>query len=306
MIFFLLNGIIIVVNKMNEFGEVLENVSLKDFNTYKIGGKARYVIKPFNIQRLIELLKYLEKNCLRYFILGKGSNVILPDEDYEGAIINLEKLNNIAIKENEIYVEAGITLNKFIKYCVDNSYSGFENLYGIYGTLGGAIIQNAGCHASEISDNIISVTYIENGKIYTIKKEDCNFKYRCCETFKNNKNKIILGATFKKIIGNKLEMEEVIKKNISKRLLTQPLEYPNAGSVFKNPEYCAAGKLIDDNNLKGYHINDAYVSNKHANFIINKGNATSKDIQDLINYIKKIILEKEHIELELEQEIIKY
>ena len=290
---------------MKEFGEVLENVDLKKYNTYRIGGKARYLIKPYNIKSLELLINYLNNNNIKYLVIGNGSNIILPDEDYGGVIILLSNLNKCIINKDEVYVEAGEMLNVFVMNVVNNNLGGIENLCGIPGTLGGAIVQNAGCYGTNISDKLISVSYLENGKVFEIKNSECNFSYRD-SIFKSNKNKIILSAKFKFNFKNKEEMLSIIKENNQKRKNSQPLEYPNAGSVFRNPVNLSSGKLIDEADLKGYNINDAYVSIKHANFIINRGNATSKDIIDLINYIKKVILEKYNIELILEQEIIKY
>lgn len=290
---------------MKEFGEVLENVDLKKYNTYRIGGKARYLIKPYNIESLELLINYLNNNNIKYLVIGNGSNIILPDEDYDGVIILLSNLNKCIINKDEVYIEAGEMLNVFVMNIVNNNLGGIENLCGIPGTLGGAIVQNAGCYGTNISDKLISVSYLENGKIFEIKNSECNFSYRD-SIFKSNKNKIILSAKFKFDFKNKDEMLSIIKENNQRRKNGQPLEYSNAGSVFRNPINLSSGKLIDEAGLKGYNINDAYISSKHANFIINKGNATSKDIIDLINYIKKVILEKYNIELILEQEIIKY
>ena len=290
---------------MNSFGEVLYDEDLKKYNTYKIGGKAKYVIKPSDLNNLRKLMNYIKENNYKYIILGKGSNVILPDEDYDGVIILLEKLNKISINNNIVEVEAGCSLNYFINKVVDAGLKGLEKYYGIPGTVGGAILQNAGCYGSTICDNVFSVTYLENDEIIEIKKADCLFDYRN-SIFKQDKNKIIISCKFILSQGDKEVMQDMIKEYTKKRINSQPLEYPNAGSVFRNPIGHYAGKLIEDNNLKNYNINDAYVSEKHANFIINKGNATSKDIKELIEYIKKEIYMNEKIELELEQEIVKY
>ncbi len=290
---------------MQQFGELKENVNLKDYNTYNIGGKAKYLIKPYNIEALKGLIRYLKENSIKYFILGKGSNVILPDEDYDGVVILLSKLNHIEIKNNVVYAESGILLNNLINELMNNNLSGLENLYGIPGTLGGAIVQNVEAHKTQISDYLIDIKYLEDDKIKEIRKEECNFVYRS-SIFKKNKSKIVLSCTFSLQFKDKNEIKKQIEEIVKKRIATQPLEYPNAGSVFKNPESIPAGKLIEDNNLKGYHINGAYVSNKHANFIVNLDNATSKDIKDLIYYIKIKIKQNTNIDLELEQEIIKY
>ncbi len=290
---------------MNLYGEVLENVSLKDYNTYKIGGKTRYLVKPYNIDSLKELLIYIKNNNLKYIIIGNGSNIILPDSDYDGVVILLSKLNEIKINENTVNAFCGVSLTYFVNELVKNNLGGLESLSGIPGTLGGAIFNNAGCYGQTISDKLNSVTYLENGEIKTINKEECNFSYRD-SMFKQKKNFIILSAKFKLDYKNKKEMLNVIKENMIKRNTSQPLNYPNAGSVFRNPIGYSAGKLIEDAGLKNYHINGAYVSDKHVNFIINKDNASSEDIIELIEYIQKEISEKYNIKLKLEQEIIKY
>lgn len=290
---------------MKEFGIVLENGSLKDYNTYKIGGNAKYIVKPSSVDNLINLIEYLKKENINFLVIGKGSNIILPDEDFDGVLILLDNLNKYVIKDNVVEVEAGIVLGTFIMNLVNNNLGGLENLCGIPGTLGGAIVGNAGCYGSLISDYLVSVTYLENGTIKTISKNNCNFSYRD-SIFKRDKNKIILSCKFELNKSNKEDMLEVIKENTLKRKNSQPLEYPNAGSVFRNPEGVAAGKLIEDLGLKNYNINGASVSNKHANFIINKDNAESKDIVTLIEFIQEKVEKEYGIKLILEQEIIKY
>lgn len=290
---------------MEEYGNVEYNISLVNFNTYKIGGKAKCVIKPFNIDKLKELIIYLKENNANYFVLGKGSNVILPDEDYEGVVILLDNINNISIKENIVEAEAGIVLSVLINQLINNNLGGLENLLGIPGTLGGAIVGNAGCYSSLISDHLIEVKYLEKNEIKIIKKEDCDFEYRN-SIFKKDKEKIIISAKFKLPNSNKEEMLEKVKKNMLKRNESQPLEYPNAGSVFRNPINISAGKIIEELELKNYNVNGAFISSKHANFIINKDNATSEDIKKLIEIVKNKVKEEYKIELILEQEIIKY
>jgi len=290
---------------MKEYGEVLERVNLKNYNTYKIGGEARFIVKPYNVKLLIKLIKYLKEKNIKYFILGKGSNVILPDKDYDGAIILLDNLKEIKIENNIITAESGIILTKLIKTLINNNLGGLENLYGLPGTLGGAIHGNAGCYGSAICDNLISVTYLENDNIKTLSKDKCEFNYRD-SIFKHDRNKIILSAQFELYKKDKQEMMNIVKENLTKRKNSQPIEYPSAGSVFRNPVNNSAGKLIDEIGLKKYNINDAEVSEKHANFIINKGDATSEDIKELINFIKEKIKDNYGIDLILEQEIVKY
>lgn len=290
---------------MDKYGIVLNNVSLKNYNTYRIGGSAKYVVKPYDKYSLKELIYYLKNNSYKYIILGKGSNVILPDENYEGVIILLDNITNISINNNIVEVESGIILTKFINTLINNNLGGLENLFGIPGTLGGAIVGNAGCYGSVISDYLIEVTYLENNEIKVFDAKECDFKYRD-SIFKKDKNKIVLSAKFELVKSNKEEMLNKIKMNMQKRKEHQPLEYPNAGSVFRNPVNISAGKIIDEMGFKNYNINDAYVSEKHANFIINKGNAQSKDIKELIKIIQENAKEKYGIELMLEQEIVEY
>jgi len=186
--------------------------------------------------------------------------------------------------------------------CINNNLKGLEYLALIPGTLGGALYGNAGVKDHEIYDNLVSIEVIRNNELIILKKEDIDIKYRYT-SFKEN-NDILVRATFKLEKGNIDELKDIVKENRLKRLETQPLEFKNAGSVFKNPEGDAAGRLIDSLGLKGYNVGNAEISTKHANFIINKGSATGKEIRELINIIKEKVYEKYHIKLELEQIIV--
>lgn len=281
-----------------------ENVDLKKLNTYRIGGTAKYLIKPSDMEELKNTIKELNEKNMKYYVLGGGTNVILPDKDFDGAIIKLDKLNAFLIKDSCVYAGSGLSLNEFIKKCLDEGYTNFTNLYGIPGSLGGAIIGNAGANGSEMFDDLCAVLVYNEGLIKLINKENINYEYRNTE-FKNS-NAIIIGAIFKLIPGNVDESWQMIKENLEKRKNTQPLEYPSAGSVFKNPEGSSAGKLIDECNLKEKTIGGAKVSKKHANFIINENNATSYDIITLINEIKEEVKKQKNVDLELEQVIVKW
>ena len=289
---------------MNEFGELLENVSLKNYNTYGIDTTCDYLIKVSSIDNLVELLKYLKKNKTEYFILGGGSNIILPDTNFKGVIISMERLNNVSINENEVIAECGVRLTHLCKLTVDNSLSGFEYLSLIPGTLGGALVGNAGSFEHDIYECLNYIEVIRNGKIIKLKKKEIEYGYRYT-SFKDEKNKdILVRASFTLKYDDINVLKEIIEEVRIKKISTQPLEYRSAGSVFKNGDVYAAGKLIDDLNLKKYSVGDAEVSEKHANFIINKGNAKSKDIIKLIDVIKKKVYNKYNIELELEQIIV--
>ena len=285
---------------MNEFGSILENVDLKKYNTYGIGGIAKYMVFPSSEEKLVKLLDYIKNEKMSWYILGGGSNVIIPDEDYVGVIINLKELNNYEFDKDVINVESGISLGKLVNVMLDAGYTNLSPLMGIPGLLGGAIIGNAGAYGTSIFDYIISVKFIdEDGNIKELNKEEIKYDYRWTE-FKEKKV-IVLSAKIKCINGNVAEAKEKIKENLEKRRKSQPLEYKNAGSVFRNPPSHAAGYLIEHSGLKGITVGGAMVSEKHANFIINFNNATSRDIIKLVELIKSKVKDVYNVELELEQ-----
>ena len=290
---------------MKEYGEVKEFVDLKKYNTYGIGGISKYLVMPEDIDELSTLIKYLNKENIPWYVLGGGSNVILPDEDFDGVIIKLDKLNRVVIDNDIITAEAGISLGMFVNTLLDHGFVNYAHLMGIPGTLGGAIVGNAGAYNVSIFDYLISVSIIDaDGNKKILNKEDIKYDYRYTE-FKG-KNSIVVAASFKGIYGDVAFAREQIQLNLEKRRNTQPLEYKNAGSVFKNPPEYSAGYLIEHAGLKGLTVGGAKVSEKHANFIINYDNATSRDIIKLIGIIKNTVEDKFNIELNLEQVIVKW
>ncbi len=290
---------------LSDYGEVFENVSLENYNTYGIKVKTKYLIKPDTINHVKDLINYLDKEGMPYYLLGKGSNVILPDNDFEGVIISLENLNKIIIDDYVVKAECGVILSKLVREVINNNLKGLETLGTIPGTLGGALYGNASFYKDKsIYDYLLSVLVLEDNELKVIERNDIKIGHRY-SSFKERKV-ILLEATFKLIDGIKEEMEEEIKICQEKRLKTQPTDKRNAGSVFKNPEGYAAGKLIEDAHLKGYTVGGAQVSEKHANFIVNLGGATSKDIKDLIKVIKEKVYEEFKVNLELEQIVIEW
>ena len=284
-----------------DIGEIKET-KLSDYSIYKVGGESSMVFVD-SISSLIKLIKYLKENNIKYKVIGNASNLIFSDYGYNGVLINLSKINYIKKYRNYFTVSSGYSLIKFSNEVSNIGYTGLEFSTGIPGQVGGAVFMNAGCYGSDISKVLYKVKVLtDNYKVKTIYNKDLNFGYR--DSIFRYKNYICIDATFK------LEKEstEAIKSRIEeyrlKRFNSQPLEYPNAGSVFRNPEGYAAGKLIEDLGLKNYHIGGAYISEKHANFIINKNNATSKDIVDLISFVKKEVKAKYNIDLKCEQEIV--
>ena len=292
---------------LNNICKIEEIVDLTPYNTYKIKTSTKYMAFPHNKEEVIELIKYLKDNNIKYFLLGNGSNVILPDKEYDGVIITFKEMNEFHIDGNKIYSQAGAMIPKVALDSVDNNLKGLEWATGIPGTIGGSIVGNAGAYLHEIMEFVETVDVLdENLNFKTLTKDEIKYDYRTT-VFKETKKYIILGTVLKLENGNKEESLAIIADRLKRRQASQPLEYPSAGSVFRNPsKELPAGKLIEDAALKGKTIGGAQISDKHANFIINIGNAAAKDVVSLIDLIKKEIKEKNDIELKCEQEIVEW
>ena len=289
--------------KLIKICELFKEYDMYSNNTFRLHSKSKYFIKVNNIEELKEIINILKEYNSKWFIIGNGSNIILPSY-YDGVIIKLEGLNNYKIENNILYAESGCMLNKIATLVSNQGYTGFEWATGIPGTIGGSVVGNAGAYLKSISDLLISATVYDGEKIYEMSNKDFKYEYRN-SILKGNHNIVILSCTFKLEKGNIDDIKALIIDRTTRRISTQDLKNPSNGSVFRNPETAPAGKLIDDAGLKGTTVNDAQVSNIHANFIINKGNATSEDIIKLIEIVKEKIKEIYDIELHLEQEIIK-
>ena len=286
----------------DEFGDVLENVLMKDYTTYKLSGKLSKVVYPKSVTDLQRLLRYLNDNDIKYNVIGNGSNVIFV-RDYDGVIIKLDEFNDLCITDEYVTVGAGYNLMKLSMKCAGLGLSGLEFASGIPGTIGGAIYMNAGAYNCSMSDIVKSVTIVnEKFEIKTLNLDLLKFGYR--DSIFKSKNYICISAVLKLSFSDKEKIMNLINERKQKRLISQPLEYPSAGSVFRNPEGEFAGALIESLGFKGMGIGDAIVSDKHANFIINKGSASGEEIVSLINNIKDRVLEEFNIELLIEQEII--
>ena len=281
----------------------LMNESLKKHTTYGIGGPADLMIFPKSKQDLIKVIEIINENKIQLTILGSGSNVLVSDNGIRGAVISLKNsLKQIEVDENILYAECGTMLGKIVKHAVKNNLIGLENLNGVPGTLGGALIMNAGAWGGEISENLIHVEIINSkSEIQKIQKKDLNFSYRQSSF---NKDDILLSAKF----NLKKADKDIIKENFieaqSGRKKSQPLNKRSAGSLFKNPKNNSAGKLLDEAGLKGFSIGDAKISEKHANFFINDGDATSKDMLMLIKKAHKEVKDKFNVNLSLEVKLM--
>jgi UDP-N-acetylmuramate dehydrogenase len=305
--------------------EIKKNVSLKNYSTFKIGGKAKYFLIAKNEKEILKGIGWARKKKIPFFILGGGSNVLFSDKGFNGLLIKLQN-TQYEIRNTKIIAEAGVPLQKLVLETAKKGLSGLENLAGIPGTLGGAIWGNAGAFGREIGDLVEEVKVLEvkgsRLKVKRLKNKECEFGYRD-SVFKRRKNWIILGATLKLKKGVKKEIEKKIKEILKLRKEKQPLQFPSAGSVFKNlpmkkvPKkvrekfkekikngFLPAAVLIEAAGLKGYQIGGAKISEKHANFIVNIKSAKASDVKELIGKIKKEVKKKFKIKLEEEIELV--
>ncbi len=284
--------------------EYLENTSLKKYNTYRVDINCSYLVFPKTEEELISILKVIKDNNIKHIIIGNGSNIIFNTDYYDGIVIKLDYLSKVEYHNNEVTVEAGYSLMKLAIDTISRGLSGLEFAAGIPGEVGASTAMNAGAYNSDMSKVIKKVKVLNDKlEIEILNNNDLDFSYR--DSFlKRNPDYIVLSTTFELTKGDPLEMMNLINERRKKRQASQPLDFPSAGSVFRNPENMYAGELIEKSNLKGYSINGAEVSTKHANFIVNNGNASGKDIVELINKIKKEVKKNYNVELKLEQIIV--
>lgn len=276
---------------------IFQNEPMKKHTTFRTGGPADFLVTPTSEKEMIECLKLDVKKT----IIGNGSNLLVKDGGIRGLVIQTTKLNNITVDKDEIKAESGALLSRIANIAKDNSLTGFEFACGIPGTIGGAVAMNAGAYGGEMKDVILRTRYAdENGNVFEITNHE--FDYR--KSFFTGKNLIILASEIGLQNGDKEEIENKMKEYMTARNSKQPVNMPSAGSTFKRPAGFFAGKLIEDSGLKGYTIGGASVSTLHAGFIVNNGNATSKDILDLISYVQDKVYENYSVKLETEVKII--
>ena len=294
---------------MNDLAELYLSTSIeskKSFDlskasTFRIGGMARLALFPKNEEELILAVKIAKENNIRFEIIGNGSNVLFADNGFDGVIVFTNSLNNTYLHGTKITAETGAKLVKVSSLAIDNSLSGFEFAHGIPGTVGGAVVMNAGAYCGEMSGVVLSSRYFDSNTydIVEISKDKHEFAYRK-SLFAKDKSLVFLSTIIELKKGDKAEILDKIKKNSESRKNSQPLEYPNCGSFFKRPEGYFAAKLIDDAGLKGYTVGGAAVSAKHAGFIVNMGGATAGDVLLLSKHIETVVYEKFGVKLERE------
>lgn len=298
-----------IVSKIEkaEIGKVERNPLLSKYTTYKVGGKALAIVYPKNVDCLIKLLRLLKENDVKYKILGNGSNLLFSDSLFEGIIIKLSSFNEVEFfGNNKVRVGAGYSLIKLSLLTAKKGLAGLEFASGIPGTVGGAVFMNAGAYKSDMGYVVQEVKVLTpDYKIITLENKELNFHYRS-SFLQKHPEYICLEVIIKLKKGDREILNEVINERRERRRESQPLEYPSAGSVFRNPDGGFAGKMIEDLGLKGYSNGGAKVSEKHANFIINYNKATSKDIKELIDYVHDAVLKEYNVDLKIEQEFVNW
>ncbi|MGN8912925.1 UDP-N-acetylmuramate dehydrogenase [Anaerofustis butyriciformans] len=280
---------------------VLLNEPMKKHTTFRSGGEAELYINVLSSENLVELIKYLKEHNIEYIVLGRGSNVLVKDGGIDSVVISTSMMKNLSVKDNIIEADAGVSLALIANEALKNELEGFEFASCIPGSLGGGVFMNAGAHGGELKDVLVDVTVFDGKDIKVLLPDELDLSYRHSNV--EEKGYVVLSARIKLGKGDTEKIKNKMAENKEYRVNAQPME-PSAGSTFKRPEGYIAAKLIDDAGLKGFHVGDAYVSEKHAGFIVNKNKAKSRDILEVIDYVKKEVYNKYNVMLEEEVRII--
>ena len=297
------NKFVGLFNEFYDINDIKIDEKSSEYVNFKVGGPADILLIPNSKEQVIKSIKICKENNIPFYLIGNGSNILVRDGGFRGVVLSLKNVKNIYVDGEKIEAECGVMLKEVSDKAIENSLTGFEFACGIPGTIGGAVFMNAGAYDGEISKVIESAEVIdENCNIIRLSREELDFGYRSSLVMK--KGYTVLSAVFKLEKGQVKTIKELIEDLTNKRESKQPLEYPSAGSTFKRPTGYFAGKLIQDAGLKGYSIGGAAVSEKHSGFVINKGNATAKDITDLIKHIQDEVKKQFGVDLHPEVRII--
>ena len=278
-------------------GEIRLNEPLANYTSLKLGGPADVFLMPKDKQDVIEAVKWIKTYNLKYYVLGFGTNLLVSDSGFRGVVIHLSNsLDKIEINNTAVYAEAGVSLPLLVLETLKHGLGGMEMLGGVPGTLGGAVIMNAGAYGGEIFDVIKKVEVVRSAEFQILQKKEIHYEYRKTDLDKD----IVIAAHFELKNGDKDALLDKRKEMLKKRRESQPLELPNAGSIFKNPQGHFAGALIEKCGLKGYRVGGVSVSEKHANFLVNDKNGTASDMMILIDHVRKTVKEQFSVELEME------
>ena len=290
-----------------DVGEMIEDEPMYKHTTYKVGGPARIYLKVKDVDSLIKTIKYCGKHRVKYLVIGRGSNLLFSDREYEGLIISLnECFNEIKVNGSTMIAQAGVPMISLSYQAAKIGLSGFEFMGGIPGSIGGGIYMNAGAYKYDQASVVKTVTLLnEKHEVVTFNNEQMDFSYRhsICQ---DNRKLIVLEVTFELTAKSPDEIKAVLDKRKERRMSSQPWNMPSAGSVFRNPQDKPAWQYIDECGLRGYEIGGAQVSPKHSNFIVNNGYASAKDIYDLIMLVQEKVNEKFGVKLRREVGLINW
>jgi UDP-N-acetylmuramate dehydrogenase len=284
-------------------GRVLFDAPMRKYTSIKVGGPADCLLFPTNVEELRKAVRYAKRRNIPFFILGRGTNLIVKDKGIRGWVISLTQgMKKAQIEEDVVMAEAGLSLQRLVQFTILKGLTGLEPFFGIPGTVGGGLAMNAGAWGVELKDVLLSITLMkEDGEIAERPRSRLNFSYRRLAL---PSSWIILKGRFQLKKGKKEEILERVKSYSEMRKRTQPLDYPSAGSIFKNPEEGPAGKWIEEVGLKGFRMGQAMVSDRHANFIINLGKATAEEVINLMEWMEKRIYEERGVSLEREVRVV--
>ena len=295
------------MERLEAYADVKQNEPMKLHTTYRIGGVVDYFISPKSDVALMCIIDILNQEQIPFYVLGRGSNLLFGDDDFHGAIINLDRTLNEYYFEpgGTVVAQAGCSIIRLANEAMKNSLSGLEFASGIPGSVGGALFMNAGAYKSDVSQILVDVCVLKDNKIEWIKKEELDYSYRH-SIFQKNRNWTILAGRFQLKEKNKEEILELMNSRKERRIASQPLNRPCAGSTFRNPVEMPAWKIIDELGFRGKICGGAQVSEKHSNFIVNVDNAKAQDVYTLICEIKKKAKEVYNIDLITEVEFLNW
>ena len=282
-------------------GRIAIHEPMNRYTSIRIGGPADFLLEPSDRDDALGLLAHLQRAGTPFFIVGKGSNILVSDDGVRGIVLHLEPgLNSVGMDGGLVSAGAGIPMARFVDFCVQNGLKGVEMLAGIPGTLGGGVWMNAGAYGGELSDFLVDVEVMRGGTISRVSKEEAGFSYRHASL----EGAVVLGARFRLEAGDRAELMRVRRDLLIRRNRAQPVNMPNSGSMFKNPPGNHAAKLIDEAGLKGARRGGAGISTLHANFIVNHGGAKADDVVGLLELARATVLKRTGIGLELEIKLI--
>jgi len=286
-------------------GEVVRDKSMSELTSFKIGGLADLFVVPYTLDDLRKIINFCRQDKTPFFVIGNGSKLLVRDEGFRGVVVKLGgKFREVEVNSEEVIAGAGVDLPFLINFVAERELAGLESLAGIPGTIGGAVVRNAGAFGDSLSDRIVWAKVIDvNNREFLLYRDEMKFGYRS-SLFLEDKNLILIEVKLRLSSDRKERIVSRVKEVARRKMQTQPLSFPSAGCVFKNPPFYSAGYLIQNTGCLGMTVGDAQVSFQHGNFIINKGKAKAKDIIQLIEKVRERVRKKFNIDLEPEIEII--